>query len=157
MADAAPSGEALLQSLAPFERASLETFAAVTNRDPASADSVETLRACGWDVQVRSQSSLRSLWGSAGATRGWEACLGARGLKWGGQRRTRTAQRRSIQIQTAQGRMEALVRTIANTADRPAGGHHPRVRRRALPGGRSCDSPAPWTAHVPARRGRRTG
>ncbi|KAG0655369.1 hypothetical protein C6P46_001025 [Rhodotorula mucilaginosa] len=44
--------EALLGSLNASQRNSLETFAAVTNRDPHSADSLQALQESGWDVQA---------------------------------------------------------------------------------------------------------
>lgn len=44
--------EALLSSLNASQRNSLETFAAVTNRDPHSADSLQVLQESGWDVQA---------------------------------------------------------------------------------------------------------
>ncbi|GAA5992134.1 hypothetical protein JCM10908_001781 [Rhodotorula pacifica] len=53
MASAADDDSAaLLRSLNPSQRNSLETFAAVTKRDAASRDSIEAMRESGWDVQT---------------------------------------------------------------------------------------------------------
>ncbi|GAA5869295.1 hypothetical protein JCM3774_004196 [Rhodotorula dairenensis] len=61
-----------LASLNASQRNSLETFAAVTNRDPTSRDSIDVLRDAGWDLEVRSSLACRD---ERATTSSWEVAI----------------------------------------------------------------------------------